>query len=100
MCTRRKWGENHLLALKIVGVLILIIFLICQIRVGVDISFVENKLVLSVKLCGLLSAQKFETEKTEAGRTEAGRGKTPKGKETQKEKTKKGKEGAGSDDQR
>lgn len=54
MCTRRKWGENHLLALKIVGVLILIIFLICQIRVGVDISFVENKLVLSVKLCGLL----------------------------------------------
>ena len=43
-----------MLALKIVGVLILIIFLICQIRVGVDISFVENKLVLSVKLCGLL----------------------------------------------
>ena len=43
-----------MLALKIIGILVLIIFLICQVRVGVDISFMEQKLVLSAKLCGLL----------------------------------------------
>ncbi|MBP5169207.1 MAG: hypothetical protein ILP14_08395 [Oscillospiraceae bacterium] len=43
-----------MLALKIIGILVLIIFLICQIRIGADISFVDKKLKISVKLCGLL----------------------------------------------
>ena len=43
-----------MLALKIIGVLVLIIFLICQIRIGADISFVDKELTVSVKFCGLL----------------------------------------------
>ncbi|MBQ3373953.1 MAG: hypothetical protein IJG40_12580 [Oscillospiraceae bacterium] len=88
-----------MLALKIIGILILIIFLICQIRVGVDISFVEKKLVLSVKLCGLLvqiyprKNSKLKKPKQEEPKPEEK--KPPKEKKPKKKKPKKEKKGPG-----
>ncbi len=43
-----------LLALKIIGIIVLIIFLICQIRVGADIDYTGGNLRISAKFCGLL----------------------------------------------
>ncbi len=43
-----------MLALKIIGIIVLIIFLICQIRVGADIDYTGGNLRISAKFCGLL----------------------------------------------
>ena len=43
-----------MLALKIIGIIALIIFAICMITVGVDINYVDMKLTLSLKVCGIL----------------------------------------------
>ena len=43
-----------MLALKIIGIIVLIIFLIMLIPIGADVSFVEGKLAVSAKVCGAL----------------------------------------------
>ena len=45
---------HYLLAIKILLILALIIFLICQITVGVDVRYIGGKLTVSAKLCGFL----------------------------------------------
>ena len=92
-------GCNRLLALKIIGIIVLIIFLICQIRAGVDISYIDKKLVISLKLCGLLlqiyprkEGRKKKEKKKEPESTEE---KPQKEKKPKKEKPKKEKKGPG-----
>ena len=43
-----------MLFLKILAVIVIIILLICQIRAGADISYVDGELKVSAKVCGLL----------------------------------------------
>lgn len=43
-----------MLALKIIGAVVLICFLIGRIRVGVDLNVIDGKLTLSAKVCGIL----------------------------------------------
>ena len=56
-----------MLALKIIGVIVLICFLIGRIRVGVDLNIIGGKVTLSAKVCGLLIQlipRKKQREKT------------------------------------
>ena len=84
-----------LLALKIIGIIVLIIFLICQIRVGADIDYTGGNLRISAKFCGLLlqiyprkaskpkEEKKAEPEKEQKPRKEE----KPKKKKKKKEKS-------------
>lgn len=87
-----------MLVLKIIGILVLIILLLCQIRAGVDVSFMDQELKISVKFCGLLlqiyprkARQKSKGGEEKAESTE----KPQKEKKPKKEKPKKEKSGPG-----
>ena len=81
-----------MLALKIIGIIVLIIFLICQIRVGADIDYTGGNLRISAKFCGLLlqiyprKASKPEEEKKAEPEKEQ---KPPKEKKPKRDKKKK-----------
>ena len=87
-----------LLALKIIGIIVLIIFLICQIRVGADIDYTGGNLRISAKFCGLLlqiyprKASKPKEEKKAEPEKEQ---KPPKEKKPKRDKKKKKKEKSG-----
>ena len=76
----------------------LVILLLCQIRVGVDISFLRQKLAVSVKFCGLLlqiyPRKAPRTPKSKEKKPEAA-GKPEKEKKPKKAKPKKEKTGPG-----
>ena len=78
-----------MLALKIIGIIALIIFLICMITVGVDINYVDKKFSLSLKCCGML-IQIFPKKK-KSGKSKPKKEKKPK--EEKPEKPKKEKKG-------
>ena len=87
-----------MLALKIIGIIVLIIFLICQIRVGADIDYTGGNLRISAKFCGLLlqiyprKASKPKEEKKAEPEKEQ---KPPKEKKPKRDKKKKKKEKSG-----
>ena len=87
-----------MLALKIIGIIVLIIFLICQIRVGADIAYTGGNLRISAKFCGLLlqiyprKASKPKEEKKAEPEKEQ---KPPKEKKPKRDKKKKKKEKSG-----
>lgn len=69
-----------MLALKIIGIILLVIFLFCMIPIGADIGYENNQLSLSAKICGLYLQLLPKGEKAE---------KVPKEKKPKKEKKKK-----------
>ena len=87
-----------MLALKILGVLAVLIFLICCITVGVDVNYVGGKLTLSAKLCGILLQiypRKKRTKKEEKPKKEEKEPKPEKEKPEKPKKTKKKKKEPG-----
>lgn len=75
-----------MLALKIIGIIVLICFLIGQIRVGVDFNCIDRKVTLSAKVCGLLIKLFPRDKKKNTSKKEK---KPPKEKKPKKEKTNK-----------
>lgn len=62
-----------MLALKIIGVIVLIFFIVGRIRAGVDFSIIDDRVRLAVKICGIslqLIPRKSKKEKPEKEKTE------------------------------
>lgn len=77
-----------MLALKIIGILFLICFLIGRIRVGADFSVMDGRIALSAKLCGI-SLQLIPRRKKKKKKIPAQPEESTGGEETQKKKKEK-----------